>query len=35
MTEFVENELLVPSLLWTPGIITIFAPLSAWKLKRS
>jgi ABC transporter DrrB family efflux protein len=26
---------LVPSLLWTAGIVAVFAPLSAWKLKRS
>jgi ABC transporter DrrB family efflux protein len=26
---------LVPSLLWTAGILLIFAPLAAWKLKRS
>ncbi len=26
---------LVPSLLWTAGIIAVFAPLAAWKLKRS
>jgi ABC transporter DrrB family efflux protein len=26
---------LVPSLLWTAGIIAVFAPLAVWKLKRS
>ena len=26
---------LVPSLLWTAGIIVVFAPLAVWKLKRS
>jgi ABC transporter DrrB family efflux protein len=26
---------LVPSLLWTAGIIGVFAPLAVWKLKRS
>lgn len=26
---------LVPSLLWTAGLIVVFAPLAAWKLKRS
>jgi ABC transporter DrrB family efflux protein len=26
---------LVPSLLWTAGIILVFAPLATWKLKRS
>jgi ABC transporter DrrB family efflux protein len=26
---------LVPSLLWTVGIIAVFAPLAVWKLKRS
>ena len=26
---------LVPSLLWTAGIVMIFAPLAVWKLKRS
>ncbi len=26
---------LVPSLLWTAGIVVIFAPLAVWKLKRS
>jgi ABC-2 type transport system permease protein len=26
---------LLPSLLWTAGIIVVFAPLAAWKLKRS
>jgi ABC transporter DrrB family efflux protein len=26
---------LVPSLLWTAGIIAVFAPLAVWKLRRS
>ncbi len=26
---------LVPSLLWTAGLVIVFAPLAAWKLKRS
>ena len=26
---------LVPSLLWTAGLIAVFAPIAAWKLKRS
>jgi ABC-2 type transport system permease protein len=26
---------LVPSLLWTAGLIVVFAPLAAWKLSRS
>ena len=26
---------LIPSLLWTAGLIVVFAPLAAWKLKRS
>jgi ABC-2 type transport system permease protein len=26
---------LVPSLLWVVGIVVVFAPLTAWKLKRS
>ncbi len=26
---------LVPSLLWTAGLIVVFAPLAAWKLKKS
>ena len=26
---------LVPSLLWTAGIVVVFAPLAVWKLKRS
>jgi ABC-2 type transport system permease protein/oleandomycin transport system permease protein len=26
---------LVPSLLWSAGLIVVFAPLAAWKLKRS
>jgi ABC transporter DrrB family efflux protein len=26
---------LVPSLLWTAGIVVVFAPLAAWKLKRT
>jgi ABC-2 type transport system permease protein len=26
---------LVPSLLWTAGLIVVFAPIAAWKLKRS
>ncbi len=26
---------LVPSLLWTAGIIVVFAPLAVWKLRRS
>jgi ABC-2 type transport system permease protein len=26
---------LVPSLLWTAGLILVFAPLATWKLKRS
>jgi len=26
---------LVPSLLWTAGLIAVFAPLAAWKLKKS
>jgi ABC-2 type transport system permease protein len=26
---------LVPSLLWSAGLIAVFAPLAAWKLKRS
>ena len=26
---------LVPSLLWTAGLIVVFAPIAAWKLKKS
>ena len=26
---------LVPSLLWTAGIVVVFAPLAVWRLKRS
>ncbi len=26
---------LVPSLLWTAGLVAVFAPLAVWKLKRS
>jgi len=26
---------LVPSLLWTAGLVLMFAPLAVWKLKRS
>ena len=26
---------LVPSLLWSAGLIVVFAPLAVWKLKRS
>jgi ABC-type multidrug transport system permease subunit len=26
---------LVPSLLWTAGIVAVFAPLCVWRLKRS
>ncbi len=26
---------LVPSLLWTVGLIVVFAPIAAWKLKKS
>ena len=26
---------LVPSLLWTAGLIVVFAPIAAWRLKRS
>jgi hypothetical protein len=26
---------LVPSLLWTVGLVVVFAPLATWKLKRS
>jgi ABC transporter DrrB family efflux protein len=29
------SHYLLPSLLWTAGIIIVFAPLAAWKLKRS
>jgi len=25
----------VPSLLWTAGLVLVFAPLAVWKLKRS
>ena len=26
---------LVPSLLWTAGLVIVFAPLAVWKLKTS
>ena len=26
---------LVPSLLWTVGLVAVFAPLAVWKLKRT
>jgi ABC transporter DrrB family efflux protein len=29
------SHYLLPSLLWTAGIIVVFAPLAAWKLKHS
>lgn len=29
------NHYLYPSLLWTAGIIAVFAPLAVWQLKRS
>jgi ABC-2 type transport system permease protein len=29
------SHFLVPSLLWSAGLIAVFAPLAAWKLKRT
>ncbi len=26
---------LVPSLLWSAGLVAVFAPLAVWKLKQS
>jgi ABC-2 type transport system permease protein/oleandomycin transport system permease protein len=29
------SNYLVPSLLWTAGLVLVFAPLAVWRLKRS